>query len=295
MKLHYNIDFGYIICAETRMENTPMRVVIDPVIVLKSISTVAELGETILKGLEQSRTAKPIRREEVGKYRYWHITGIKSFAAFSRKFQCVSIEERGFVLEVFKLFRDPDGSYAYPAEQPPLKLPTNISAADLGAEIISLFSSGIDAPTGEMLSFETVHGSVVNCRRPSDTFLDCGDGHTDAYQIFTLEDAPQSYIAFLIDNGYGKLSKAAVWERWQKQYGKLSDFRFQRRRKMPLMASIQGRTAGAEITSHIYQDREGTMEVLFCIEYGLPPEIQQAAQAEYQGIIRSITIKGQQV
>ena len=290
MKLHYNADYGYIICAETRMENTPMRVVIDLVTVLKSTSSATELGEAILKSIEQSRTAKPIRREEVGNYRYWHITGITSFAAFSRKFQCVSIQERGFVLEVFKLFRDSDGSYAYPAEQPPLKLPTNISAADLGAEIISLFSSGIETPTNEMLSFETVHGSVVTCHRPLDTFLDCGDGHTDAYQVFALEDAPENRIAFLVDSGYSELSEAAIKKKWQEQYGELSEFYFQPTGAHPLLLKIDGKTAFANIISYLYQDGDGTMEVIASIDLRQPQETQGKVKVEFEMIVSSILI-----
>lgn len=158
--------------------------------------------------------------------------------------------------------------------------------------MLSLFSPGLESPANETLSFETVHGSVVTYRRPSDAFQDCGDGHTDAYQVFALEDAPGSHIAFLIDSGYHDLSKAAVQERWQEQYGPLSEFRFRRRRKLPLIASMQGRGAEAEVISHIYQDGEGTLEILACIEHLLPLETQETVRAEYQMLIRSIAIRG---
>ena len=78
------------------------------------------------------------------------------------------------------------------------------------------------------------------------------------------------------------------------QYGALSEFRFQRRRKPSLMASMRGVTAEAEIVSHVYQDEDGTLEVLSLIEHALPPEAREAAQAEYQAVIRSITVKGPQ-
>ena len=42
---------------------------------------------------------------------------------------------------------------------------------------------------------------------------------------------------------------------------------------------------------HVYQDRDGTLEVLALIEHALPPETQETAQAEYQAVIRSITVK----
>lgn len=292
MNVYYNSNFGCLVCPETRMGNTPMRVVIDPVTVLGSGFTAAALGEALLNALERSRTAPPVPRVDLGAGRFWQVTGIKGFAAFSRKFQCVRIDARGPVLEIVKLIRDMDGGYIEPVNQLPLKVPTGIPAAQLGETVLSLFSSGPESSDNETLSFETVHGSVVTYRRPSDTFQDCGDGHTDAYQVFALEDAPGSHIAFLIDSGYHDLSKAAVQERWQEQYGPLSEFRFRHRRKLPLMASMQGRAAEAEIISHIYQDGEGTLEILACIEHLLPLETQETVRAEYQMLIRSIAIRG---
>ncbi len=291
MNVYYNTSFGCLVCPETRMGNTPMRVVIEPVTVLDSGSTAAALGEALLNALERSRTAPPVPRVDLGAGRFWQITGIKGYTAFSRKFQCVRIDARGPVLEIVKLIRDTDGGYIEPVGQPPLEIPADAPAAQLGETALSLFSPGLESPANETRSFETVHGSIVSYRRPSDDFLDCGDGHTDAYQIFTLADAPRNHIAFLIDSDYEMLSKAAVLGRWQAQYGALSEFRFQHRRKPPLMASMKGVTAEAEIVSHVYRDGDGTLEVLSLIEYTLPPEARDAAQTAYQAVIRSITVK----
>lgn len=292
MNVYYNSNFGCLVCPETRMGNTPMRVVIDPVTVLGSGFTAAALGAALLNALERSRTAPPVPRVDLGAGRFWQVTGIKGFAAFSRKFQCVRIDAKGPVLKIAKLIRDTDGGYVEPVNQPPLEIPADAPVLQMGETVLSLFSPGLESPANETLSFETVHGSVVTYRRPSDAFQDCGDGHTDAYQVFALEDAPGSHIAFLIDSGYHDLSKAAVQERWQEQYGPLSEFRFRRRRKLPLIASMQGRGAEAEVISHIYQDGEGTLEILACIEHLLPLETQETVRAEYQMLIRSIAIRG---
>ncbi len=294
MNVYYNSSFGCLVCPETRMGNTPMRVVIEPVTVLDSGSTTAALGEALLDALERSRTAPPVPRVDLGAGRFWQITGIRGYAAFSRKFQCVRIDARGPILEIVKLIRDTDGGYIEPVGQPPLEIPADAPAAQLGETVLSLFSPGLESLANETLSFETVHGSIVSYRRPSDAFLDCGDGHTDAYQVFTLADAPRSHIAFLIDSGYETLSKAAVLGRWRAQYGALSEFRFQRRRKPPLVASMRGSTAEAEIISHIYQDGDGMLEVLSLVEHALLPEAREAARAEYQAVIRTITVKASQ-
>ena len=294
MNVYYNTSFGCLVCPETRMGNTPMRVVIEPVTVLDSGFTATALGEALLNALEHSRTAPPVPSVDLGAGRFWQVTGIKGYAAFSRKFQCVRINVRGPVLEIVKLVRDTDGGYVEPVGQPPLEIPADAPAAQLGETVLSLFSPGLESLANETLSFETVHSSIVSYRRPSDAFLDCGDGHTDAYQVFTLADAPRSHIAFLIDSGYETLSKAAVLGRWRAQYGALSEFRFQRRRKPPLVASMRGSTAEAEIISHIYQDGDGMLEVLSLVEHALLPEAREAARAEYQAVIRTITVKASQ-
>ena len=190
MDVYYNAGFGCIVCPQTTVGNTPMRVVIEPVAVLRKGFTETALGEAILAALERSRTAPPVPRVDMGAGRFWQVTGIRGFGAFSRKFQCVNLQERGPFLEAFKLIRESDGGYVWPENQPPLEIPADTPAAQMGAEILSLFSPGLEIPANETLSFETIHGGIISYRRPSDAFADCGDGHTDAYQGFALEDAP---------------------------------------------------------------------------------------------------------
>ena len=106
MKVYYYSGFGYIVCAETTMENTPMRVVINPVTVLESSATVAMLGSAIFNSLEQSRNAQPMNRKEIGKYHFWQVAGIKGFASFSKKFSCITITEKRNILYLSKLVRE---------------------------------------------------------------------------------------------------------------------------------------------------------------------------------------------
>ena len=78
MNVYYNSSFGCLVCPETRMGNTPMRVVIDPVTVLGSGFTAAALGEALLNALERSRTAPPVPRVDLGAGRFWQVTGIRA-------------------------------------------------------------------------------------------------------------------------------------------------------------------------------------------------------------------------
>ena len=162
MDVYSNAGFGCIVCPQTTVRNTPMRVVIDPVAVLRKGFTETALGEAILAALERSRTAPPVPRVDMGAGRFWQVTGIRGFGAFSGQFQCVDLRERGPILEAFKLIRESDGGYVWPENQPPLEIPADTPAAQMGAEILSLFSPGLEIPDNETLSFETIRGGIIS-------------------------------------------------------------------------------------------------------------------------------------
>lgn len=290
MKVYFYSDFGYIVCAETTMGNTPMRVVINPVTVLKSNVTITALGSAIFRSLEQSRNAQPVSRKEIDKYYFWQVSGIKGFASFSKKFSCITIREKGNVLYLSKLVREKDGSYTEPINQSPMEISAKIAAEQLGEIVFNLFLGSSEQCTETTMTFETVHNRTVTYRRPSDAYLDCGDGHTDAYQVFSLEDAPKNQIAFLVDSGYSELSKAAVKKNWQKQYGNLLEFCFQLMNKPPLLCKVVGKTAFAKIISYLYQDGDGTMEVMVLIDLQQPEVAQEKVKAEFETMVGSLLI-----
>ena len=120
--------------------------------------------------------------------------------------------------------------------------------------------------------------------------MDCGDGHTDAYQVFSLEDAPQNQIAFLIDSGYSELSKDAIKKKWQKQYGNLLEFCFHSMSRPPLLYKVVGTTAFAKIISYLYRDGDGTMEVIALIDLQQPHGTQEKVRAEFETVVDSLLI-----
>lgn len=290
MKVYFYSDFGYIICAETTMENTPMRVVIDPVTVLENNATFAMLGNAVFNSLEQSRNARPISREEIGKYCFWRVSGIKGWVSFSKKFSCITISEKRNILYLLRLVREADGSYKEPANQPPMEISADIAAEQLGKIVFSLFPGNNEQQTDTAMSFETVHNCTVTYRRPSDAYLDCGDGHTDAYQVFSLEAAPQNQIVFLIDSGYLELSGNAVKRKWQKQYGNLLEFDFQSANEPSLLCKAVGKTAFTKIISCVYRDGDGTMEVIALIDLRQPQETQEVVNADFERMVHSLLI-----
>lgn len=289
MQLYFNDRFGYILCAETTIKGTPIRTVMEPVTILESDVSAAMLGRGILDSLQTSKNANPITREELGQFRFWQTSGIKGFASFSKKFQCVSIELSGIILRMEKLIRDSDGGYVEP-NTPSAEIPADSTAEQLGSMALELFSVDQVQPTSQTMSFETIHSHTVTYLRPSDRFTDCGDGHTDAYQVFSFDAPPESYIAFLIDSGYSELGEMAIRSRWQQMFGELLNFHFQVQQEATSMATIKGKTVRKEITSYIYPDSEGTMEVMSLIDLTLPQNLQQTMRAEYESVIASISI-----
>lgn len=295
MDVFFNAKFGFIFCVQTKLRGSVLRVSIEPVTVLKPDVSAEALGASIHTALEASRSARPVNRVQDGAEKFWQVSGIKGFASFSKKFLCLSIDEREQTLFLSRLVRDTDGGYVWPDGQAPKELPLNVPAELLGRIVIDLFHEPQadeevpDTPAPPM-SFTTIYENTVTYFRPSDDFLDCGDGHTDAYQIFTSEDAPSSYIAFLVDSGYSEISRRSVKMKWIDLYGPLSKYQFQPGDSAPLCAEIRGRTADKALTSRIYQDGDGTMEVLYSIDLSLPQKIQRKIKAEFEAVVRSISI-----
>lgn len=129
-----------------------------------------------------------------------------------------------------------------------------------------MFTVDINSINHECKSFLSLNEKQINYIRPSNDFEDAGDGHTDAYQIYTYDSNDKNYIGFLIDNGYLEYTENAIKQRWQQMYGTLLEFNFQAVSNMPKKIQVSGKTKNEMINSHIYQDGEGKLEVLYEID-----------------------------
>ena len=92
--LYYYNKFGYIIASDVKVKNSIIHTVNEPVIICDLQTTKYELAKYISKALFISEESAPIDISQVGKYKFWHVTNIKSFSAFSKKFKAIEIKKK---------------------------------------------------------------------------------------------------------------------------------------------------------------------------------------------------------
>ena len=183
--IYYNKKDGYIITSDTTIKNTLLHTVVCPVKTLETESTIEELGQAILQGLDISEKAEPVERSQALSYKYWQVSGIKGFSAFSKKYRCVEIIKKDNAFLVAECIRDDDGSYIdAETNDNKVSLPLDISSFDIAKIVMEIFSTSFHPNKTMKTSFITINNHHVSFMLPSEKFIDIGDGHTDAYKLF---------------------------------------------------------------------------------------------------------------
>ncbi len=290
--LYYNPQWGYIIAPDTTIADTIMRVTIEPVSTEKVDITAEQLGKAIFAGLEKSRKSVPVEREEIKKFKFWQISGIKSFAAFSKKFRCIEVIEQENGYKLARLKRDSDGSFSWIKNDMATVLPLDFSEEYMGKLLYNLLDVEKISHEEEkdLAWFQSLNGNKVIFNRPSDDFMDIGDGHTDAYQIYINKNDEKSYIAFLIDNGYPEINSQGIESCWKQMHGYLEEYNFEEIKDGLLKIIVSAKTAQSNIKSYFYQDGEDLLEVLTEISTNISGETQINIMKEINNIIESIKI-----
>lgn len=133
--IYYNPEWGYIITSETTLKESVVWVTMDPVDIREPDVIEKELGEAIFAALYKSRMAMPIERSEIEGFKFWQVTGIKGFAAFSKKFRCVEVKEKEDMLKIEKLKRESDGSYSWIQDERGIELPMSCTEESIGKSV----------------------------------------------------------------------------------------------------------------------------------------------------------------
>ena len=260
ISVFYNKDFGYIIASETKIVGSIINTVVNPVITLNSQSSNEELGREIISGLKKSEEAKPINSLNEG-FKFWQISGMKSFRTFSQKFQNIKItrNEKNYLINKMKTLDK--GGYIKDENNSSYLYPLTLSASSLGSHLLKLIDLEEKIYTNEY-TFNTIHSNKIIYDRPSDVFEDKGDGHTDAYQIFTLNNDDNTFIAFIIDNGYKSFNVNDIRTKWTQWYPELYDFTYQRVNENGIEFIVTANVQNMNVTSYFYNDDESYLEIM---------------------------------
>lgn len=293
IKVYHNLKFGYIFCAETTVAGTVMKTVMDPVSIGRQDLSDAQIGEKILENLEKSRNAPPIERAQIQNFKFWQISGIKGFAAFSKQFNGVSLFEEDSKINIMQLVRDADGAYVVPETQLPVQLDAKMAdlTAQIGQQVRKLLAKVPGKESDQEMSFETVDGRRVFYKRPSDEFANVGDGHTDAYQVFVQEENPNNAIMFLMVCDDTRLDEAAVRERWEQFYGKLRDFTYciLDGKDKEKIIQVSAKTNSQEVLASIWCEKNEGLEIVAQIDgVRTSAKGQEEIRKEYHRLLASI-------
>lgn len=292
--IYYNSQWGYIVASSTKLQDSVMNVTMEPVLTEKNDIMPSQLGKTVLEGLEKSRKAEPVGREELKGFQFWQISGIKGFAAFSKRFKCVEAAENDNVLKVQRMIRDSDGGYIWIKNNPGVELPLSTSYEQIGQTVWNLLhDEETDSQNEEQTaSFQTLNDNTVAYQLPSDDFVDRGDGHTDAYQIYEYgsEEGSYSLIAFMIDNGYSEVSSQGIKKRWEQICGNVEEYRFEEQENTLYKVMASARTKQGDVRSCFFQDGEDLLEVFVEINNGFSAQQREKIEKEVKRVMDSITI-----
>lgn len=265
VQIYYNEKKGYIITALTKVKEVGISTVINPASFLSSHISDAELGKNLRDNLVRSPNAMPMEREESKKYKFWQSAGIKSWAAFSKKYKCVTIFEEGNKLVLMRLEQSPTGAYFFPKGQDSTEVEMDVPDKELGFKVMEMFHLPEQGTKALINEFETVNGSTVKYRMDIDEFVDVGDGHTDAYQIFQHENDENTFFAFVIDSGYQDVNEDAIKSCWEKRYGNIEEYELKRTHNSHVKIMVSAKTKNAYIRSYFYRDAEDWLELFVYI------------------------------
>ena len=289
--VYYNDNYGFIFASETTIKGSIIHVTMDPVIIGNWDLSHEEIGTFFFEALDKSRVALPVERSEIQNYKFWQCAKIKSFTAFSRDFKCLYIVEKEDIIQMKLLAREKNGSYGYPINnQKKAQLSNTSSKEEAGFRISQLLLDEKSPKDDNQISFSTINNNMVKYIRPDDEFNDIGDGHTDAYQIYTYDEEQQTYIALLIDNNYTIMSEEGIYARWTQIYGNLIQYEYKQKDEIVKITAMC-KTENYEIYANFFQDTNDLMEVMVQIDTKtISKENQEKILNEYTRLVNSIVI-----
>ena len=290
ISLYYNKDFGFIYASETINTRTKLPALVNPVFVSDSIINISEFSNNIKQAFEICKRNPTMEITE--SYPFWQVAGKKTFTAFSKAFSTLNINEENGKYIILKAIREPkSGGYILDKSVQPLVF--NELSDEAVQQIYQLLTGNENVVTAADKSFETPYDTIVTYKDITDDFNDIGDGHTDAYQIYTDPICDDNYIGFMINTTYESFEEVDMLATFQRFYDPLIDFQYKKIDDERLYAVVQAKNQEALINSTIFKNNGDYLEVFYYIDVNASSkEHQDYLEKTFQNVINSINITG---
>lgn len=290
--VYFNKSSGYLFVPQAFLIKNGLRIDIDPVNKVDTQASCSELGMNILNTMKISEEALPVAEKNRDVLR--KASGIKSFQKFSEIFRCIMIE-KSENFEICEWIRDNTYGVFMPSKtQKILKLSLDSTPEELGNALLRCLADDHSTEITDEWKINLFNGAALYYKAPSDSFLNVGDAHTDAYQVYEYDylDGREASMGFYYAAKYEPLNAESVKKRWEKYYGKLLSFEF-----LPINHAVFKYIAKAEtetniISSCFFQDNEVWCEFLLDVNKSkLSPQQIENIIFEYNTVKESCVIK----
>jgi hypothetical protein len=228
--LYYNSDIGFLIVPTGRHAKFDT-VAIEPVVKLDSDVSEEGLGEGILSSF--ALTERAMRKPFINVFQknapdvIAKASGIKNFPKFSKMYRCIYLSKSPHGYKVQEWLREPKyGSYQQADDTKAIYLSLSASAREFSQAIKGCLAVKHEPTASHFMQFQLFDGRVMRFKIPSDDYINVGDAHTDAHQVFEHADNSNVYFGFFYGTNYDPLDSAAVKEVWERYYGNLLKYGF---------------------------------------------------------------------
>ena len=228
ISVEFNDKKGYIISSLAVIKGMGARCTLYPAIGLSADADISELVDAFDKAFTRSREAGEVVYDRNSQDKYWDISGIKSYKAFSKKYKHVSVRTYNDEIIVERGIYDPEhGGYSYTGNQEDrITLEAEYSLEDIVRVVIRFFKEcDVSQENSDRSKLENQGKSVISYVGPCDDLDFCGDGGTDAYAVYE-DPNTGDHFEFLIDNGFKSFDEKNVRLALERQYGDFSAFSY---------------------------------------------------------------------
>ena len=115
------------------------------------------------------------------------------------------------------------------------------------------------------MEFQLFDGRTMRFKMPPDDYINVGDAHTDAHQVFEHAENSNVYFGFIYGTDYDPLDSATVKEIWERYYGNLLKFDFAQVEEGPFSYIAKAEVKDKIIRALFFMDGEIWNEFLLHI------------------------------